>query len=366
MEKTIPLNSGKLAYSSAIDLKEKNGKLEILINNPDVNMQTDFSDFEAIAFCARSSNVNLKVELSYKALYWNGNDWGKNPIDFTKVNRIVQGKRVGANYCHYARFLYRAWKMDELYEWFTISDDNRNEVLKFGDLYKTALAENKLFFNDPSKDSEIKNGNEITENHLEKWFALHARKKDNKAVNILQNVSELYDQFPCGLFYGDSYKEAVHCKNRIFNTGYFDLWGYKGGKEIYLFELKKNDNKKLGIISELFFYSCLMKDFLHIVNSTEFQNHIVQKRAFHRGFEKFVEQAKISNSVKACFLVPDFHSFITENANDTQKRDKNMSALLKVMNTRKDNVQYECLWFNQDEIVGNNVAEFITALKNDW
>ena len=64
MEKTILLNSGKLAYSSAIDLKKENGKLEILINNPDVNMQTDFSDFEAIAFCARSSNANLKIVLN--------------------------------------------------------------------------------------------------------------------------------------------------------------------------------------------------------------------------------------------------------------------------------------------------------------
>ena len=362
--KYITLGAGrKLDYSSAIDLNLKGNTLEIKINNPDANMQTDFADFEAIAFCARSSNANLKIVLNYDALCWDGNDWGKNPIDFTKVNRIGQGNNgVEAKYCHYARFLYRAWKMNTLYEWFEIGSVNGKEVSKFGDLYETALNDNKLFFNDPSKDSGIKDGTEITENHLEKWFVLNIRKKNTKVENLLQNVSELHDQFPCGLFYGSSYDEAVHCKNRIFNTGYFDLWGHNNGKEVYLFELKKDGNNKLGIISELFFYSCLMKDFIHIVKTTEFQNHVDNKKTFYRGFKEFVEQAKNSDSVKAFFLVPDFHPFITGNNN----AENNMKALLGVMNTRKDNVQFGRCWFNQGDIVGNDVAKFISILKSDW
>lgn len=370
----LTLSEGRmLAYSTKIDLSLENDTLKIKINMPNENMQTDYANFEAIAFCAKSAVEKLKVILSYTDLYWNGKDWGKNPIDFTIKNRVGQGEKIGAKYCHYARFLYRAWKMKELYnDWFSVSDTNKTEVVKFGDLYQNALnSENeKLFFSDPKKKSDIKDVTEITENHLEKWFVEYTKKSNNdKNIQHKQKTwgekllgVELHDQFPCGVFYGNNYNEAVHGMNRVFNTGYFDLWGFNKKEDTYyLCELKKKGNEKLGIVSELFFYSCLMKDLIRIATSKEFKDHFKKKRKMYRGFNEFVDGARINAAVKAFFLIPDFHSFIKGKQEDETKN--NFKKLLAVMNTRNDSVKFDYIWFDQDEIVGDSPADFIDELK---
>ena len=65
-----------------------------------------------------------------------------------------------------------------------------------------------------------------------------------------------------------------------------------------MYELKEDKNKHLGIISELFFYSCLMSDFKKIAPD---------KGTDQRGFSKFLQA---NNKIKAFFLAPSFHSFI--------------------------------------------------------
>ncbi len=367
-----------LPYSDYLDLElmQRDGVklLNIKVKQPTSNMQEDDVDFEAIAFCARSRAADLKVNLSYLDEFggWNGRVWIDSPIDFTKRERNI--KRINDNYFHYSRFLYRAWKMQELYgEWFSVCDangnNNKKEVTEFGCLYKKALEDKFLFFSDPDRNSGIKDVSSIAENHLEKWFVIHTH-NDYKATTILQNKIKLFDQFPCGVLYGRTYNEAVHERNRIFNKGCFDLWGYNEGKDIkdiFLYELKEKENtNKLGIISELFFYSCLMQDFVCIAKQQGFKEHISRKRKFFRGLDEFAKHAEKADNVKAFFLVPGFHSFITGNINGKNRRNENMNRLLEVMNKRNDNVQYGCLWFKQEDIVGVDELKFIKKLKQDW
>ena len=135
---------------------------------------------------------------------------------------------------------------------------------------------------------------------------------ENKCDNI-----KLYDQFPCGLFYEDKNEQ-----NRLFNRGAFDLWGVDNEGNICLFELKEEKNHSLGIISELFFYSCLIKDF-------------------------------------KSFLAPKLYSFIKDNLN----------AVLEKMNERNDGVIYDYIKFDQKKIVKpekTDVEIFIKNLKEEW
>ncbi len=373
----------KLQYSKKMKLEQKdNGKNQVLvikIDNPTINMQKDDADFEAIAFCAKSAEPNLKVILCYESLGWIEKDkkWGTDatgrniPIDFTQGKRIgAQFKTIDPDICHYARFLYRAYKMKELYaDWFEIDGKNKNEVDTFEKLYKKALNQGNLFFSDPGSSSNIKDDNGFTENHLEKWFVLNTRNGtaiDSKYCENFPCDLELHDQFPCGIFYGKTYDDAKKEKNRVFNTGYFDLWGCdKKNNQMYIFELKKKGNEKLGIVSELFFYSCLMKDFIIISQSKEFKNHIQNKndKEMFRGFKEFKTVVPNCREIKAFFLVPKFHPFITEGKNKRGARDNNMRKLLDVMNMRGDNVKHGCIWFKQDTIIKSG---FIKNLIKEW
>ena len=71
-------------------------------------------------------------------------------------------------------------------------------------------------------------------------------------------LEKVMRQWPVGLF-----GERVAHGNRIFTGGKsaIDLIGIRNG-ELVLVELKKDGNRKVGAISELFFYSCLMRDAL--------------------------------------------------------------------------------------------------------
>ena len=198
---------------------------------------------------------------------------------------------------------------------------------------------------EPDRDSGVKRGDTISENHLEKWFVLHAGEDEFLKIipeweNKCDNIA-LYDQFPCGLFYVN--KENP---NRLFNHGAFDLWGIDGEGNICLFELKEEKNHSLGIISELFFYSCLIKDFKSIVKNSPMEKKF-------RGFDKFCEA---KGDIKAYFLAPKLYSFIEDN----------MSAVLEKMNERNDGVTYDYIGFNQDKVVGGNVEAFIEKLREEW
>ena len=336
----------KLPISSKIEYAYTNDgtTLELYVKKPFENMQTDEADFEAISFAVWSVNPDIKVVLKYNCLEW-GN---KFPLP-TYIDNSNQ-KRVKANIQHYMRFLYRAHKMKTLYANFSVNPQNDKEVSLFGSLLYDAETCNNLCMTVPEKKSEVKakaeSETKLKENHLEKWFVLKSHNENDihSEVQRLRNetgVHKLYDQFPCGLFY-DGVKQSE--EKRLFNTGYFDLWGFNENRDFCLFELKALNNKKLGIISELFFYSCFAHDFKCLAKSND------RKRV--RGYNVLARAIKDAK-IKAYFLVPDLHSFI----------DSHIDDIIKVMNKRTDGVEYSYIKFNYDNIAKD---DSMINLENEW
>lgn len=342
MAKKLFINGNKdcIPYSDKMECNydSKDITLEIYIKFPMENMQEDYANFEAIAFSVWSIAPNVKVVLKF-----DHSDWGDK---FPLPNYIdsQNKKRVSSYYQHYMRFLYRAYKMRSLYKNFTIYKENVSEVDLFENLFKGAKSSNSLCITVPKSKSSVKDQDKITENHIEKWFVIKSRDENNTntEVNKLKsqtNVGYLYDQFPCGLFYDVNTPSE---EKRIFNTGYFDLWGIDENNDICLFELKKPGNTKLGIISELFFYSCLAKDFKDIGKPND--------RKKVRGYNVFMNANK---KIKAYFLVPEFHSFI----------DNHIDSIIKVMNKRADGVEYDYIKFNYENI---SKDDSMISIKKEW
>lgn len=335
----------KLPISSYIEYTylSDNATLELYIKYPYENMQNNKADFEAITFAVWSVNPDIKIVLKYK--HW---EWGNQipPIyDKKEMEREQKEEKTEGNIYHYMRFLYRAYKMKTLYGNFSIAPQNDSEVGLFGDLFENAKTSNNLYMTTSDSESSVKNSeDELTENNLEKWFVLksHAVNGIHSEVQYLRKltgVCELYDQFPCGLFYDANTPSE---EKRIFNTGYFDLWGTDENNDICLFELKKPGNKGLGIISELFFYSCLAKDFKDIGKPND------KKKV--RGYNVFLNANK---KIKAYFLVPEFHSFI----------DGHIDSIINVMNKRTDGVEYGYIKFNYENI---SKDDSMINIKREW
>ena len=344
------------------------------------NLQTDSADFEAICFAIWSLLPDCRFELSYAPL-----SWGKCfPPDYENCDsrllplreknlRLKAEKKKPSTDTpesrirHYMRFLYRVMKMRKLYgDLFSVAKENRAEVDAFAVLYEKAMADGRLLMDIPKAKSDIKDGegrkkngeSVVSENHLEKWFVLHP-----DCTEIVDACGEvrLFDQLPCSLFCGDTLAD-ISKKNQLLNTGYFDLWG-KNASELHLFELKRLGNDKLGVISELFFYSCLMKDFMQIAPRQFAANAVANsEKPDARGFDDFVAFAKENRFLRTHFLVPRVYSFFAE----PEVRE----GLLRAMNRRADGVAYDFIVFDQNKLVGGEsqaqIQDFLKKLKKEW
>ncbi len=244
------------------------------------------------------------------------------------------------------RFLYRVMRFRERYpQGFKLDSQNIDEIDKFERLYTKALNNGELWITKPTTKGNLKNNgesdNDVVENHLEKWFVIKSVKKQmpEELVEVFGN-NRLYDQLPCCMFLGEPKASA-----RIFNAGYFDLWGINEDKELCIFELKKEGNNKLGIISELFFYAMLMRDMKQAA-----KDKYKRIRANHRGFKDFVtnDNGKV---IHAYFLVPELHSSLKE------VKD----SFLNVLNENNDGVKFDLILFSQknikDDVVFKNLLK---------
>jgi len=350
-------NENKLEYSSYVSCtwKMKYTELEIYLGKDTsskipyatTNLQTDYSNFESIAFCVWAKYPECKITLKYESIKWYENKQALFPLDYEKCEMLFENvpkmDSIRARMQHYMRFLYRVMKMQNLYgEHFRVDELNFEEIEVFTEEFEKRIINHQFVFTEPDGKSSISPSISLNENHLEKWFVYFSGTyaMEEKCPELILESSgniKLYDQFPCGLFAGSEKNE----KNRIFNKGAFDLWGVDKENNICLYELKKASNKRLGIISELFFYSCLMSDFKKIAP---------EKGTNLRGFSNFLQA---NNKIKAFFLIPEFHIFI----------EKNLAGVLAAMNARSDNVEYGVIRFNQEKIVGKDKEKFINKMK---
>lgn len=225
--------------------KSPQGELTIKLSKKGVlgNMQSDESAFEGWSFIVRRWTEYKNIKLEWE-----------------KVDNIENQ--------HYQRFLYRAYKMLDNYSWFSISDSEQKEIKENCKVFHT----NALILNVPV--------NKALEKGKIDSFSAKMRENDME-VFIFQNdepltnrflLNSLYRQLPVGLF-----KDKKSNTNRIFTGGRscIDLWGLnKKDKAVCLFELKNFRNIKVGILSELFFYSMIIADTMGIKRRITFNSKI--------------------------------------------------------------------------------------------
>ncbi len=277
-----------------------------LTTNP-INMQKEAACFEGWAVALKAAGIE-EINLN--------------------VNGISSSTNFKTGKGHYGRFLYRALRFSEQYEWFHLCDDEKNlETLKGAvKAFKDNFLTNKNLYNNVPDNIAGKNGK--IECYIE---ALMAESKNGKEafLNSLKKTKEeedinpkqqVYRQLPVGLFLGEV-KEV----NQVFTGGAsaIDLWTLKGDT-LQVIELKA-DNRMVGIITEIFFYSNYMYDLLieKTFRSTEpkFNN---SKRIKNRGYD-ILKKANIQK-IEGFMLADVYHPLITSDALDVlnagRKNDK--------------------------------------------
>lgn len=198
------------------------------------NMQEDNAAFEGWAICLKCWLGNIdKVELSWDI-----------PSQITLSS--------GSSQQHYNRFCYRVMRFKEAFsEWFEISDENKNEIERFSRVFDDIR--NNTYATKPRyKQGRKRFGETDMEYAMANEFST--------IMTSYFNLDFIDRQFPVGLKNADK---------QFFTGGgsAIDLWGGKDNI-LSVIELKyipntpKKDNKniKVGIISELFLYSCVMRD----------------------------------------------------------------------------------------------------------
>ncbi|AOY77510.1 hypothetical protein [Clostridium formicaceticum] len=160
---------------------------------------------------------------------------------------------------HFNRFIYRVDAFGKKYsEWFTVppKSDTWDDQIKFNGW-------KDLVLNSPGNRNtidDIDEFNAASGHKLEMYFSTKEesevlRKAIKEQFNII--VSDIRNQYPVGIFNG-----IASTDNYIFTGGKsaIDLYSIGEDNSFNIFELKAEKNVKVGILSELFFYSCLIRD----------------------------------------------------------------------------------------------------------
>ena len=165
--------------------------------------------------------------------------------------------------CHYQRFLYRVYKFSNIFEWFTIDKKLLGDS-KIHWVAEKDIKSNRYIMNVADKDRPKNNKNDsensfiLSEHDLEVLFVW----KYSEYIKEITGSDYMSRQWPVGLFLNK--KEDT--ENASIFTGKhsaIDIWGIsKDRKTINIIELKKYKNETMGILSELFFYTMVVKDLL--------------------------------------------------------------------------------------------------------
>ncbi len=171
---------------------------------------------------------------------------------------------VDASDPHYQRFLYRAIRFNESADWFRIGEHSGKYLEASVVLDPSGGAKKPggyFLVNVPGKREEIEGLQhmqplkQMSENELERLFFTNPRVL---LVSIgFDERARIMRQMPVGVFAGE-----VSGGTRVFPGlgGKVDLGAVEDGKKVALFELKKPGNAKVGAISELLFYSHVVRD----------------------------------------------------------------------------------------------------------
>ncbi len=264
------------------------------------NMQNDSSAFEGWILCIKT--VFDAEDVNYKFVL----DW-----DSPEIIKDTDKQ-------HYQRFLYRTYKFDEIFgggnSWFKIKDKKKLSGLK------VKYRKNEVYcLNMPStvNDERVNDSTANPENVLENYIVKN--QTSLLGLKAICNDVILERQLPVGLFKG-----KVSEATAIFPSkkSAIDIWGITG-EDLYIFELKAKNNKKVGCISELFYYAMIMHD--------------EQNRVFVRDSEEGRRVQKTSN-IKAYILAPGIHPLITK---------KVIISMNKALKTKQKRITFGYIEFNK-------------------
>lgn len=323
-----------LPHSKYVDIIENKQKSEvtIVINRPIDNMQTDMANFEALAIMCKCIRPNINVIIKFNEF----EEWHKEFGNLSSKSSI------------YLRFLFRVVTFKEAFcDWVEISKDNFKEIEYFNNILQEAFKSKKVSNNIPMRKSNY-NSEKGEEHQLENKFT-----KTSKGLNYLKKIYKesfnddllfAFNQLPNGLFNIFSNEKASE-NNRIFTTGFYDIWGIDKKGNLCIFELKKDKgNSHLGIISELLFYAIYAKKVLCDKNCI----HEKKKNLNYRGYELLYDNV-INNKItgiNAIFLLgQDIYSGIKEREKD----------ILKLLDTNNFGIKFGIT--NYDIDILNNISE---------
>lgn len=251
-------NSVRLPSSIGFLPKPK-GVLNIHINNPDCNMQSDRNAFEGWALASRVAGFE-HIRLS----------WATESIKEPK---------------HYNRFLYRAFMFSKYFKWFSSDVLNVDHIVGVGvEKYINHGTVSASVKDDPRSESAYED-------------CLYR----SQVFRVEYNIDEgrIARQLPVGVYTENPPTE----KSALFtgNASAIDLIGLDRDGVLKLFELKVAGNKKVGALSELFFYSCILNDirsgfikpssdalirdsllsWQDVINSKRIENYIISSGELH-------------------------------------------------------------------------------------
>lgn len=199
---------------------------------------------------------------------------------------------------HICRFLYRLLRFEEQYgKWFCLSDRLEKEVRKFGEFIK-----NNKFINNRGEGEAGNKTKHNKENVQEERLSQpgEVRKLAEEQCDFDFGNNPVYRQLRVGLFCGDK----VDPSQVIFpgNKSAIDMWSWNESA-FEVIELK-TENKKIGIVTEIFFYCNYMRDLL--LEDGEFKlNKDVPKD--DRGYHILVENN--FTKIRGIMLADIYHPF---------------------------------------------------------
>ena len=217
----------------------------------------------------------------------------------------------------YNRFLYRALRFSQQYkEWFALSASLQPYINEF----EAYLKSPDIFFTNSIPELEVRikrtlNPDNITENDVEDIFANYNWQQEQGANFCKKYGGRLYRELPAGLFEGNRAFES----RAIFpsHNSVIDLWSCDANN-LNVFELKY-DNKMIGIITELFFYTNYMRDMFCRGRAMNFNC----QRTRELGFRGYVHLEKASFTKVNGYMLYDkgnLHQAITNEVIDLMNK----------------------------------------------
>lgn len=309
--------NNKVKLPQNIDFQLENRKIWVFLksnavglveNGKYTNMQENYAAFEGWA-------VAIKAFCSEKTEFFKSDKWDGTIVLDVKIGELPDffiGKEQG----HYARFLYRALRFSETYDWFSLSEKLEKVVQDFD----TNILKQKTLMNNPPKgevvehETEDKNkSKKIDEKKVEYDFKEHPKLFQGvmRQAGIDWMGETINRQLPCGLFLASSQKE-VRTKNAVFTgrKSAIDLWSYyqKDNKNVMTVVELKTKNKMIGMITEIFFYANYCRDMFG--ENACFHKNLNKKQKLYRGYEQLIDHD--INHIEAVMLADEFHPLIND------------------------------------------------------